>query len=1164
MKKLAAPILIVLFTVTHVHAEDRAELPSVLFVPELHNVSKCAIDLNYVNELHGRGFAVDYLHRTDEFDWDRIREYNCLVIYDIPYPEGHGEHWGGPNRTEFIELVSRYIESGGGVLLIKAAYHGDDNILPLLSKWDARIPYEVLRQDVNFVQFPQMNLATVGLGWTDDVTADTPVSEGVRRIYYPLKDHYDGSETAAIWVGEPWQVVYRAPAEAVSIPVQEPRPYFFRPEHALVRDPPVKAPPLFAIRSLGKGRIAFTSTWATWSMGSGTSWLYDRHILTKGWNGVPSDFQKLLDNTYRWLAEPSLGGDAIGGYRQDSQSLLPPNHQDKVRKEFAEQIPDPEQYVAQAESRNVVKGIYGPKSNYGGGSGTVEQWAKSARDAGLGFIVFMDEFAKLTPATLKNLQEECRKFSTADLSLIPGYTMDTTIGDHFFIYGPGDALQFPNEQSLAGKDRTLFNMQFQDADGNFGKGNACLNWILRAKNVKMNFGYYRFYDGSGTMRMYDMRAYSVAAVRTYENGRRVEDATDDFLTTVAATISPLPVTVNILHAPEELADQAGKRITYTYCLAAGADTVFEDGLQYAHQYSGSPVFSSDGPIVRSWMNCMRNATYATARFAPGRTFAPAFLWVESDVGLKSIKLYDGPKLFRRFEFEGEKEVRRTLQLSSAVHRNIVLIAEDLRGGKAVTFPLRSYKPNTSAAFCSDQVNDCGNTYLGRGIGITQSFRTPATLGGVSWDGGPQGKVMLFPCGIQPSLKSNLGMEGHRQFANVPYLVFADEAGNGFRSHRTRVYDPRIEPINPWYTYGPMLDSRLIDVDVQYGEWHRASLGALGSGWAAHAIRTDALPSLFELDILSKKDQTIESIQLLSSGSITPPGDLFFLSCREGRLESCRETQIFPPVEGSSGEHTIGTGDWAGLYSPKSSCGIIWYNRGAPLRFKIDVHGASQRSSLHYVPEETDFPEGENLHYELFSLVYPLDVTEQGLDRFRHTVAYFQELEGVDILEGRRSDQDGPVDIAADQYRVHLTARKPSWDLATALPLRVSGLNANWSAGYYQIKGYALGMYGDGSNKYHPCGYDTHGNVRATLYHCLADQTEAIIGHPVVCDSDDLIIQVTQKPKSGGGYGYYVAVNNPTDETIRTKLKRNLPLPDLQVDSRELIVPPGGYVLVSDG
>ena len=48
---------------------------------------------------------------------------------------------------------------------------------------------------------------------------------------------------------------------------------------------------------------------------------------------------------------------------------------------------------------------------------------------------------------------------------------------------------------------------------------------------------------------------------------------------------------------------------------------------------------------------------------------------------------------------------------------------------------------------------------------------------------------------------------------MPYLVFADEARNGFRSHLTRVYDPSIEAINPWYTYGPILDSELIDVDV---------------------------------------------------------------------------------------------------------------------------------------------------------------------------------------------------------------------------------------------------------------------------------------------------------------------------------------------------------------
>ncbi len=90
------------------------------------------------------------------------------------------------------------------------------------------------------------------------------------------------------------------------------------------------------------------------------------------------------------------------------------------------------------------------------------------------------------------------------------------------------------------------------------------------------------------------------------------------------------------------------------------------------------------------------------------------------------------------------------------------------------------------------------------------------------------------------------------------------------------------------------------------------------------------------------------------------------------------------------------------------------------------------------------------------------------------------------------------------------------------------------------------------------------SVRATLYHCLAEKTEAIIGHPVVCDSPGLIVQVTQKPTGDGGYSYYVAVSNPTDKPIQTTLRKNIPLPDFPFESTELTVPPGGYRIASDG
>jgi hypothetical protein len=211
----------------------------------------------------------------------------------------------------------------------------------------------------------------------------------------------------------------------------------------------------------------------------------------------------------------------------------------------------------------------------------------------------------------------------------------------------------------------------------------------------------------------------------------------------------------------------------------------------------------------------------------------------------------------------------------------------------------------------------------------------------------------------------------------------------------------------------------------------------------------------------------------------------------------------------------------------------------------------------------DFAEGERLHYELFSLVYPIDVDGQDFERFKKTVDYFRELPGVSLQEGTRVGDGGPIDIRAEDYRVHIEAKQPSWDLAMALPLRISGLNRNWSAGYYQMTGYAQGFYGDGNHRYHPSGFDEQGRIRATLYHTMAPRTEAIIGHPVVCDAEGLIIQVTQKPVAGGGFSYYVAVNNPTDKTIHTRLQQNIPLPDLKLEPTDLTVSPGAYVVVSE-
>src|SRR5262245_62901834 len=93
------------------------------------------------------------------------------------------------------------------------------------------------------------------------------------------------------------------------------------PPDALVRPNGVAAPPLFAIRSIGPGRVGLVSQWPPYSLGAGTRWLYDREVLSSGLQGKKSDFARLLQNTFTWLAEPSLGSGTPGGYQTTPEPL---------------------------------------------------------------------------------------------------------------------------------------------------------------------------------------------------------------------------------------------------------------------------------------------------------------------------------------------------------------------------------------------------------------------------------------------------------------------------------------------------------------------------------------------------------------------------------------------------------------------------------------------------------------------------------------------------------------------------------------------------------------------------------------------------------------------------------------------------------------------------
>ena len=99
------------------------------------------LDLQYLRELRTSGFEPDFLDSDRDFTWDRIKNYNVIVIYNCPPakpgPKGRrtlatSSH--APPHKEFLTTVERFLEAGGGVFLMVHTYHPGSQVRPLMSR----------------------------------------------------------------------------------------------------------------------------------------------------------------------------------------------------------------------------------------------------------------------------------------------------------------------------------------------------------------------------------------------------------------------------------------------------------------------------------------------------------------------------------------------------------------------------------------------------------------------------------------------------------------------------------------------------------------------------------------------------------------------------------------------------------------------------------------------------------------------------------------------------------------------------------------------------------------------------------------------------------------------------------------------------------------------
>jgi len=1124
------------------------------------------VDIDWLRQLHEAGLQPDYLDSHHDFSWDRIKQYNCLVLYGAPAADAK-KAWGfpstGPRLAEYRQTIDRFLEAGGGVFMMVDPFNADQDVKPLIAPWGARVPYErYVETDPNKLALMPRMRGYEQISLVDQVLP-SPISEGVETLWLPYGERYSSSWSAPIVVNDKWQVVVKGAATSRAEPVDEAKASHAFPKQAdaVVRPDGVAAPALIAIRPYKRGRIVFLAQGPQFSIGQGTQWLYNRRVLSRGINDIPSDFEKLVTNALHWLSEPSLKSRRVGGYKTEPMRLMAPNARPGVKEEFEQTFWSEEELDLHRPPRGgtVFRGLIGARTQLGGGEGSVKDYAKAAYEAGLDFIVFMEPYAELTPAEYDKLQDECKRLSSEQLLLVPGYSIDVNTGNHMFFCGFD--LPLPRANVLTGPKRQTLMLQHQDAKGNFIKGpNTYLQWVLYELDRYGGHmvGYYLFDDPTG-LKVTDLSLSSAVAVKTYRDGELVDEQVDEYLRSTAGTLPSLPVAVNLVDSPAKLIEAVKADQALTYAKGRNLLELTKDALRWNSQYDGMNVFASDGPIIQAWPQCYRAYTYGAEPFVVNAELMPSELHITSDVGLREIRVMNGDRMIRRFLPNGAREFHQILHLPGNVQKTMSVVAIDVEGDQAVSFSRRCWRPGAfGVSFCGDHVNDCGRQYLARGYGIFRTHRFPEFDGGFTWDGGPKGERPVVRLNQNhPSLISDLGEEGPG-LNQIPVMEFGDDQAVVVRSIVEEAFDPRIPPLNAWYTFAPKGPSRLMECVKTYTEFNRPLIGPRATGWAAQADRSGAVLANYANTIRFKQKQTVKKLQLLRSNWYRDLPAIFVA----GKGKSHRSYYL---GDGGRGfDVAINTGDWFGFYTHEAYNQVLFINRGDPIRVQI---GSSGKGSF-FIQVFADISgktvqAGETFHCELFSVNEPLDAPSTGPERFYRVLAYLDSPDKLEVASGRRQNAFGffELDVAAANRPVEIRLGRPDSRIGLTVPVRINGLNPNWSAGLYQLDGHTTGFYTNGKKVYTTLGFDFAGRVYTSLYPDQREQTHVMVGHPVVCDQQDLILEVMPRMDKKGNYLWRVAVNNPTDKAVTAVFRQALQAPGLNFAQQQRTVPAGGYVIL---
>ncbi len=997
--------------------------------------------------------------------WKILKQFNVVVIIRTPYTSQKID-------TQYYEsalpLLNRFLKHGGGILALCDAAYGQT--IPTLNMLLKPLGAQVLEDNIsdhNPTDRFQQKLYRQQWFITTTQIAPSSITQGITEIAVPGYPY----NTHPVVTSNKWKVLITGDKSAYSV-----NPFTNKETYKTT-------PPMFAVRKIGKGRIAVFPLMSTWSVQAGYFRIWQGIVLNKG------HVFKLLKNTYNWLAEPSLKSGVFGGYSGPG---------------FSKKQPQPNNYkiypmIMQKAHLNVYKGIIGVHAALTGNKNTVPQFCYAARKLGLNYLVFTEPLSQMNAIKWEKLVSECRQASWGHFVAIPGISYRDTSG---FRYIGFDIPTWINHYYLNTKQNQVTNtsgMLFS------------LNWPAIA--------YVESHKGPNPSLLYyhENKFYTDFGLFTYNHNKLIDNSVNRYKVLTEDEYWLRPLTYNKIYSIRQMESAAKNNIYHTYVLAPSIKEVPQAFLKrFAGRPFGNNTFVSNGPIIKDF-NLIGNGwtidpweTYYI--WKPGQK-AKLYINVESKHKLSNVIIYNGFHKYYNFQ-PYKRHFKVVLEYPFTNSGYLWMEVKNIAGQKAYSYSLM-IRNNT---WWSDMCADLQNTLQGGVFPIKNPgsnaflFRNKYRVG----YGGMGGQVIGWsPNQISPINSGPI----------IPEGLDAIEGGFSYQDSPSIFINHTYESL-----VAPRLSFLLATRDVSILKSYYYSYVNTGKEGKYFIGRTKEIAypnwpngyNVVEIEpkITFRKNTFIDSpgktrlsfIWTGLSGNTSLFPDYTFLSASKGVITGQRKNLKQPIIA------TLAPYGYAGFYPEFWGSGGIFSLENKKYNVRINGNGIQIGWDF---PAGTEFKKGQTLsgkfliirgsgHYpnliHMVNMIRNFGVGAKSKYQLNLTHGKVITIDFSPLLQDKNHYIQGSI---------------LPCNLTNPLLLRISPLNINWTADIineqtHQIR--PIGIYGN-------TGYVTVNTKPGIKFW---------IGHPLICSNKNIRIVIINIKN-----GYIKAyIQNPTTKTIQCTISLN--------------------------